>query len=233
MSKVSKFDLMSMLLADKDKLLADKDKLLTEKDKRLTEKDESIDLLKKCSNAVIAKFKHERDVARGHLNVRSMIEGILDDIGKSMVEAGFTVKDVSRTGILKSALAGGCPPLVQYLRDVAAHQRVSEAQLMKDVLDIYNILSKPTHAGIIKRPADDTQIPDTAGCGPDTPLSDKPAPVTFETEIVGSMKTPLLAIVSLARFTGRDVELYYDFGLRLDANEYAVPTPPAHRCQTV
>ena len=188
-------------IADKDKVAADKDKVIADKDKVIADKDSELvnriagkdEVIASCkevfAQAVEAhakeaeKLRYDADLALGRVSVRAVLEASLEDVAKSH---GGSLSGAPRSQQLQRLVAkGGCEGLQSYLRVAAVDNSLKEDDLLKQAPALYGALSGSLHAegtgGTTSAPA---ALFDPHG------------------------RTKMVAMAAIARFTGRNLNLY-------------------------
>jgi hypothetical protein len=181
-------------IAEKDKVIADKDKVIADKDSelvnRIAGKDEVIASCKEVfAQAVEAhakeaeKLRYDADLALGRVSVRAVLEACIEDVAKSH---GGSLSGAPRSQQLQRLVAkGGCEGLQSYLRVAAFDNNLKEDDLLKQAPALYGALSGSLHAegtgGTTSAPA---ALFDPHG------------------------RTKMVAMAAIARFTGRNLNLY-------------------------
>jgi len=188
-------------IADKDKVAADKDKVIADKDKVIADKDSELvnriagkdEVIASCkevfAQAVEAhakeaeKLRYDADLALGRVSVRAVLEACIEDVAKSH---GGSLSGAPRSQQLQRLVAkGGCEGLQSYLRVVASDNSIKEDDLLKQAPALYGALSGSLHAegtgGTTSAPA---ALFDPHG------------------------RTKMVAMAAIARFTGRNLNLY-------------------------
>jgi hypothetical protein len=188
-------------IADKDKVAADKDKVIADKDKVIADKDSELvnriagkdEVIASCkevfAQAVEAhakeaeKLRYDADLALGRVSVRAVLEACIEDVAKSH---GGSLSGAPRSQQLQRLVAkGGCEGLQSYLRVAAFDNSLKEDDLLKQAPALYGALSGSLHAegtgGTTSAPA---ALFDPHG------------------------RTKMVAMAAIARFTGRNLNLY-------------------------
>jgi hypothetical protein len=188
-------------IADKDKVAADKDKVIADKDKVIADKDSELvnriagkdEVIASCkevfAQAVEAhakeaeKLRYDADLALGRVSVRAVLEACIEDVAKSH---GGGLSGAPRSQQLQRLVAkGGCEGLQSYLRVAAVDNSLKEDDLLKQAPALYGALSGSLHAegtgGTTSAPA---ALFDPHG------------------------RTKMVAMAAIARFTGRNLNLY-------------------------
>ena len=188
-------------IADKDKVAADKDKVIADKDKVIADKDSELvnriagkdEVIASCkevfAQAVEAhakeaeKLRYDADLALGRVSVRAVLEACIEDVAKSH---GGGLSGAPRSQQLQRLVAkGGCEGLQSYLRVAAFDNSLKEDDLLKQAPALYGALSGSLHAegtgGTTSAPA---ALFDPHG------------------------RTKMVAMAAIARFTGRNLNLY-------------------------
>jgi len=173
------------LAREKDARLLDKDVRLLEKDARLLDKDEAMRRIEAACAKELTLAKHAVDVARSRTDARALLEGALDSICAKLPN-GRSLGSSTTQQLAALLKAGGpCPGLLAYLRQAAEDNNVKEAELLRQVGKLYDVLSERVHAepvgGVSLVPAE-----------------------LFE----HSGRTTLVGFAALASFSGRDLGLY-------------------------
>ena len=176
-------------LLEMDARLLEKDALLharlLDKDALLLAKDEAIRRIEAAFAKELALAKRAADVAESRIGARALLEGALDSIWAKQPGEWRACSSPTQqlAGLLKAD--GPCPGLLAYLRQAAEDNSVKEAELLRQVGKLYDVLSERVHAepagGVSRVPAELFQH---------------------------SGRTTLVGFAALASFSGRDLGLY-------------------------